>query len=206
MFLEKAAEWFTAIVTGVSAFIIWMQLRLDHERSRRLYAVELLREWTNKQNIVTSATLKLVRTFSDDQCEALAAEADVRLRKEQLKEALDVLTLEFPNVTAQDLLKDGELQLSGRYRSHCRFQAVHFLNLLESILAAWNSGIARADIIEAQFQFLRTAPGADLQKLRRALQNIRGQVDPFPSISNFLAGISPQVAQPLKLVDRLPWK
>ena len=81
---------------------------------------------------------------------------------------------------------------------------MEYLNTLESILAAWNSGIARRDIIEEQFQFLRTA-GVDLPKFRRAHYDLRAKTDAFPSITNFLSAMQPKISKPLRFVDNI-WR
>jgi len=62
----------TVLVAAISALLIWLQLRADHERSRRELAVNLLREWTNRQEIETSSVIRFVRILNRDQCEKLA--------------------------------------------------------------------------------------------------------------------------------------
>jgi hypothetical protein len=194
-----------AVVTGVSAAIIFLQLRLDHERSRRQTAVDLIRLWTASQMIETSTVIRLVQKFSPEQCEALVDNKAILIMNIDVttEDILNCLTAGFPNLTNQNISQDGKIVITGRYCTYVRFRTMQYLNTLEAILAAWNCGIARRDIIEEQFRFLRLAPGADLLKYRLAYQNLRGGNDAFPSISNFMSAMRPKISKPLTLVDSI---
>jgi hypothetical protein len=195
----------TAVVTGVSAAIIFLQLRLDHERSRRDTAVKLIREWTVNQRIETSAVIQLVKKFTLEQCETLVDNKNILIPNIDItaQDILNCLLPGFPDILEKDIAQENKLVISGRYAAYIRFRTVSYLNMLESILSAWNCGIARRDIIEEQFRFLKTAPGVDLPKCRQAFCNLRGNTDVFPSITNYLSATQPRISKPLRLVDSL---
>jgi hypothetical protein len=195
----------TSIVTALSAGIIFLQLRLDHERSRRETAVNLVREWTLNIRIETSSVISLVTNFSIEQCKSLAEEKPIYIGNGNItkESVLNCLTHGFPNVIENDIIQDNALIIRGKYAGYIRFRTMGYLNLLESILCAWNSGIARRDIIEEQFRFLRVAPGLDLKSFRQAMFDIRGQTNTFPSISNFTDATRNRISKPLRLVDGL---
>ena len=194
----------TAVVTGVSAGIIFLQLRLDHERSRRQTAADLVRAWTAGQRIETSAVVQLVKKFTPEQCEALVDYKNIMIANLGItvQDILNFLLNSFPNISDKDVDQNNKMVITGRYVAYIRFRTMEYLNTLESILAAWNSGIARRDIIEEQFQFLRTA-GVDLPKFRQAYYDLRGRTDAFPSITNFLSAMQPKISKPLRFVDSI---
>jgi hypothetical protein len=190
------------VVTGVSAAIIFLQLRLDHERSRRQTAVDLIRVWTASQRIETSTVIRLVKEFTHEQCEALVDNKTILIMNMDItiENILNCLMAGFPNIVDQDIYQNGKIVITGKYCTYIRFRTMDYLNTLEAILAAWNCGIARRDIIEEQFKFIRMG-GYDLSKYRVAYQNLRGGNDAFPSISNFMSTMSPKINKPLTLVD-----
>jgi hypothetical protein len=194
----------TAIITAISASIIVLQLRLDHERSRRETAVNLVREWTLNLRIETYSIVNLVKQFSDVQCRALEENKDIHISDNSIttEEVLNCLWHTFPELKEADIIINNRIIIKTKHSSYIRFTTVRYLNLLESVLSAWNTGIARRDIIEEQFGFLKTG-GLDLAKFRAVIYAKRGLRDGYPSITNFLTATGDRIGKPLGLLGRI---
>ena len=198
-------------VAAISAILVWLQLRADHERSRRELAVNLLREWTTGQQIETASAIRLVRLLNADQCTKLAArEPFILTNTADFRElVLACLEYRFPNVrndnSLGDLSGNSPLTVNSTYASYIRFRAVGYLNLLESILAAWYESVAQPNIIEGQFLFLRSGKEADLRTLRAAMENANN-ADPFPAITLFVANMQPRYGRRPGFADAWPFR
>lgn len=201
MTMGSGAEWAMVIVTGVSAYFIWRQLRAsheelraDHERSRRELAVTLVQDWTKGQKLESSAVAALVADLSLEQCAKLAARTPFSLKDDKSnREAVKrCLEFKYDTLNIEGIIKDGWINLSGDHVMFIRFHAVYYLNLIESILLAWNKCVADESTLEGQFSFLLHS-GTDLGTFRNAAKHYVGGIDLYPSISNFLEKISPPV-------------
>jgi hypothetical protein len=174
----------TAIVATISALFIWMQLRSDHERSRRELAITLLREWTDKQEIETPTTMRLAIFLDDDQCKNIVERKPFSLEDSPENREILQSCLEYkfgPNLNLEDRINDGKIFVDVKYSVYIRFVLSGYLNLLESIMVAWYEGVAKPEIIEGQFLFLKSEEGADLRKLRNAFTTYN-KSDPFPEL------------------------
>jgi hypothetical protein len=201
----------TAAVAAISAILVWLQLRADHERSRRELAVNLLREWTTGQQIETASAIRLVRLLNADQCAKLAARESFTLPNTPDFRELVLACLEyrFPSVRndkpISDSTEDSSLTINSTYVAYIRFRAVGYLNLLESILSAWYESVAQPNIIEGQFLFLRSGKETDLKTLRTAMQNANN-ADPFPCITLFVANMQPRYGRRPGFADAWPFR
>jgi len=209
--MGSLAEWAMVIVTGVSAYFIVLQLRVsseqlrtsnkqliaDHERSRRELSVKLLQEWTNGLKLECPAVVALVASLSAEQCDALASRRPLCLddnpsNRDAVKRCL---VLKYQDFVIEKIIIAGKINIDGDYVAWIRFNTIYYLNLLESILVAWNLGVADQSILEDQFRCLKLL-GNDLEKFRKAAQDCNAGVDVFPSIFNFVRKISPSVSAP----------
>lgn len=201
MELGSIAHWVMVIVAIVSVFLILTQLRADHERSRRELAVKLLQEWTKGLKLECSAVVALVVTLSAEQCDDLAKRKSLSLdddhRHINRNAVLRCLEFTYKNegFEIDKIIHGSKIDIDGDYVIFIRFIVMYYLNLLESILAAWNLGVADESILEEQFRFLKLS-GYDLEKLRIAAQNNNAGVDVYPSIANFILKISPSASGP----------
>jgi hypothetical protein len=75
-----------------------------------------------------------------------------------------------------------------------RYQVAKYLNLLESIMVAWQRAIAEPEIIEQEFAFLRSSRGNRfvLSTYRDALNAKEDRPDPYPAIRKFEESLIPQ--------------
>lgn len=200
----------TAAVAAISAILVWLQLRADHERSRRELAVNLLREWTTGLAVETAPAIRLVRTLNTDQCEKLVERESFTLDNTKAHRELVIACLEekFPEITQDNQFSETsselKLQISSKYSNYIRFLAVRYLNLLESIMAAWYESVAQPRIIEGQFVFLRSGKETDLKTFRAAFQKLNN-ADAFPCVTNFVANMQPRYGERPGFADAWPF-
>jgi hypothetical protein len=207
MSAEAIASFLGAGVTGIGAILVFFQIRTDDERSRRELAVSLLKDWTLGQKMETSAVSGFVGQLSKDNCRRLAKRnpdpiiiEDTPENRETLRKCLEA---RFGRLQYEEFSKDNKiLVVSGEHVAFIRFNSMLFLNLLESILAAWNSRVAHTAILEDQFKFLIRSD-TNLKEFRNACFEEFNNTDPFPSITNFVSAISPGQTRTMNFVDRL---
>jgi hypothetical protein len=201
----------TAAVAAISAGLVWLQLRADHERSRRELAVNLLRAWTSDQQIETSSAIRLVRLLNADQGAKLAAREPFTVSNTTDFRELVLAYLEyrFPDVSNDKAFSEKNeallLNINSKHVSYIRFRAVGYLNLLESIMAAWYESVAQPNIIEGQFLFLRSGKETDLRTLRTAMRNTNN-ADLFPCITMFVANMQPRYGRRPGFADAWPFR
>jgi hypothetical protein len=128
----------------------------DHERSRRELAVKLCQDWTKGLKLESSPVVALVASLSAEQCDDLAGRKPICLddtpsNRNAVTRCLEYTYKEF---NLEKLVNGVKINVDGDYIIFIRFNAIYYLNLLESILTAWNLGVAHESILEDQFKFL----------------------------------------------------
>lgn len=161
------------------------QLLADHERSRRQLAMEMCSRWSSSSSPETSSVIRMIEKLSDAQCELIANQMSVLIEEEHLHFLLNIFLFRFPELGPKmDSLKDGKFyRIEGHYVIYLRHIAIRYLNMLESVLMTWTSGIADQKMIEAEFSFL-----LDEKQGRTAVEKLRLKIgnEGFPSISKFM--------------------
>ena len=146
----------TVAVAAVSAILVWLQLRADHERSRRELAVSLINEWSNSLDIETAGVVRLVRELTRDQCDLLSSRKPFKLDKNNLDLVKACLETRFPEINNEPQFDAQStntmmININHRYSGYIKFVASRYLNSLESIMIAWYESVAQPRIIEGQF-------------------------------------------------------
>lgn len=198
------ADWSMIVVTGGSLLLVAKQigeakaqLHADHERSRRELTVKLLSDWTKAMKLESSAIIALANQLTMAQCRTITKREELildnsTLNRNIIKRCLDQ---KYPSF---ELPKDPggqQMKIDADYVVFLRFIIVGHLNLIESILVAWNSGVADSDTIEEQFAFLLEGR-QDLPDFRAAAKEANAGVDVWPSITNFMGKMTPKNAKP----------
>lgn len=186
--LSSAIQAIASVVTAIIALValkqvklLRMQIKTDHERSRRHRAVEDLRDWNNHLTEGITSARRLVETFSDEQLEAVRDGKSIKLPKKYRAIADVALDITREKVLAEDgdfYLLEPEHAI--RLRNHC----IRHLNAFEITLAAWRHGIADDHIIEEQLSYL-----VDLKRGWKMLERFRKQVvglDAHPATEEFV--------------------
>ena len=221
----KEVDFWVKVATIVNAcavlgvILLRFQIKAEHERGRREKAVDLLLAWNNSVKKETSSARKAVESFSFEQCQSLFNQEVFKVNKKQHKFILEIMDKEekkaYKKLKEQKKQEKQEKQatrtenkndesndkenitLSEGEISKLRWLVLTYLNMLESILVAWQYSAANRKIIEAEFSFLfNDANGCN------ALSNFRkicGGPLGYPAIESFAAHI--QLEKQKKLVN-----
>ena len=139
--------------------LMWEQLRLtkemvsdDHERSRRQFAIETVREWNRSLTPETSAAQKLIAELNKEQCEQIANYKPVKIEKKYQH----LVELCFAgSSSSMNFEPDGEnICLKDAAVKQIRYLGVDYLNEIETALSAWLKAVGDKKYIEREFKFL----------------------------------------------------
>jgi len=198
--LQDAAN--IAIIIGSSAIIgvfiqllfAHKQLKADHERSRRENSVELLLEWTKNVDQNDALARRIVESLSDEETRNLYNQDETKVSIKYKRHLISVLSKKLPN---DDIKEENDCMIiTGEDVTKLRWIVMRYLNLLESILVAWQYSIVDRDIIEHQFSYL-FVPEHGHEALRR-FRIAAGGEKTFPAIEVFTAHIDERKRSLLK--------
>ena len=149
----------------------------DHDRSRRLSALDMIKFWTKSLTQKSSLARKLVESFSDDQCQALSNQISFNIDANKRDLLIEYFGKENI-VESNNLIKLNEGQ-----SSILRWEIISYLNQLETVLIAWKHNIADKEILEEEFNYLyKPEKGHTLiEKFR-----IATGIDSYPGIKEFV--------------------
>jgi hypothetical protein len=187
------ADMITAIASVVSAAGIVLlaiqvilykkELRDDHERSRRENAINFLLEWAKGLGKNGSLTRKLVELLDEDQIKALVEMRPFAISVEHKNLVLACLDKE--NAAKSVKIENELVYLSEIHVKIIKWEAVSYLNLLESILSAWRHNTADRLMIEEQFRSF-IAPERNMTMLENYRIEAGGH-KALPAISEFVS-------------------
>jgi hypothetical protein len=176
----------TFVVGVVGLYFTSRQILSGLDRARREKAIDMLMKWSEFNQPETSSVTRLIESLDDAQCLAISTTTTLEINVRHHDHLVNILQLRFPDIDKQltEMKKGRTLyQIEGRYLLYIRYIAVRYLNMLESILSSWSSGIADREIIKHEFSFLfdPTKSKTAMAKLREKLGN-----DSFPAINLFI--------------------
>ncbi len=174
------------IISFTSVFsivLLYRQIKAEHEKSRREKTVDLLVQWSLQLKPETNMAVKIVEKFDRQQCVDLFTMSEFAVEKNIYK---DIRSLLGNGKCKKGKRKDrrGRVKLSKEEVKKLRFLVILYLNMLESILAAWQMSIVDREMIERQFSYLYK-PEED----KKCLENFRiaaGGEECYPAISGFI--------------------
>jgi hypothetical protein len=172
-------------VTALGIIIIWWQLWADHERSRRAKAVELMDIFTQRINDLSPGVRfvrKLLENLDERQCESLWDLEVFKIEAKHKHLVIGCLQEEIKNLKIEEV--DGMIHLNQEQVSMLRTMTATYLNILETICAAWRHNVADREIVEDEFGLL-IMPKPDHFPLER-LRVITGK---YPSVKSFSEAI-----------------
>lgn len=183
-----------SIISALSTIFIAIQLFLaahtekkHHEEIRRIKTVEIMENWSKSLEKETSFAEKIVKGFTDDQCRSLFFKEPLDLDSKKGRDICQICNVKVCDVTQEECNKciSGEkFKLEGVQLSEFRWYVVGYLNMLESVMTAWNLNIVDREEIENQFQYLYNP-----EKGWNALKPFRdaaGGMDAYPNIEKFM--------------------
>jgi len=170
----------TAIIGVLAqAYFIFKQIKADHERSRREKSVELLIEWTKRLGADSAFARKVVESLSEEQCRNLYNSEPVTIPAKFVSDTKHFLGLNIDDTQHVN----GSIIISTEQASKLRWCVTSYLNMLESILVAWQYSVVDRVIIEKEFSYLFS-----VEKGHAALKHFRaaaGGESSFPAIEIF---------------------
>jgi hypothetical protein len=192
----------SAVAALVATIYARLQIREDHTRSRRQYAIEICARWSEFTSAETASVTRLIERLSDEQCAAIANLTKLKVEVDYKPHLVNILELRFPDIeTRLDSNKEGTNYLiDGKYLIHLRHIAVRYLNMLESVLLSWTLGVADQEMILKEFSFL-----FDETKNRTAMRRFREKIgnEGFPSIERFIHELKPKLLDPRRETGRI---
>lgn len=162
---------------------IRQQIKFDHDKSRREFAIQLCLNWTQSCTPESFELIRFVDELSEENTAAIIANREFEVASET-KEALGKI---FGKNDAQEMYalddQNGKIRVLAAGSQQIRYVTVEFLNGLESVFSAWRHAVADRAIIEEQFD-----PILDPAKGKNALGKFRKRigVEHFPNIQAFV--------------------
>ena len=183
-----------SVITALSTICIAIQLfqtacteKKHHEEMRRIKTVEVMENWSTSLMKETSFAEKIVEGFTDEQCRALYFKEEFELDCKKGRDICQICketSYDDPQTQCNKCLNGDKFKLAGAQLSEFRWYVVRYLNMLESVMTAWNLNIVDRQEIEDQFQYLYNPErGWDvLESFREAA----GGRNAYPNIEKFI--------------------
>ncbi|NVK54014.1 MAG: hypothetical protein HWE26_00250 [Alteromonadaceae bacterium] len=158
-------------------------MKNDHERTRRVNTVDVVRIWVERTNHLWSAAKKVAEKTSVAECTNISDNKSARIPIEvesNLRTALSSIWDDDKDLT----IKDGFIEINTKESTELKYLIVSYLNALETVLMAWRMAIVDKEMIEKQFCFL-----VKLKTEEQAMKNYRQAVDgheTYPCIELFI--------------------
>ena len=125
-----------------------------HEEMRRVKTVDMMVEWCQAIKMETSFAEKIVENFSVEQCKKLFRQEPFEVDKSTKDEICSICS-NFCNDDCKICKEaNGKFTIQDQVLNELRWYVVSYINMLETLLLAWQMGIVDRDTIEIQFSFL----------------------------------------------------
>lgn len=207
---ERWTEITSTVILIVSILIatasLWYarkQLLAEDTRSRRRLAIEMCRHWAGYTTPETSSVTRLVEKMNPNQCEAIAKANELTILADYHHHLTNILQGRFGDIEEQlEEFRQGEnYVIPSKYVQHIRYIAVRYLNMLESVLMTWTSGVVDQEMIEQEFEYLFNE-----QEGRTAMEPLRAKVgrEAFPAIEQFVEALRERARSNTRNIRRPP--
>lgn len=187
-------EMVCSVITALSTIFIGIQLfqtaraeKKHHEEMRRIKTVEIMENWSKSLKKETSFAEKIVEGFTEEQCRWLYFKEEFELDCKKGRDICQICKEKAPDAhhtECQNCITGGKFKLAGAQLAEFRWYVVGYLNMLESVMTAWNLNIVDREEIEDQFQYLYNP-----EKGWDALKHFReaaGGISAYPNIEKFM--------------------
>ena len=178
-------------LTLMATSLIIVQIRLarkhkrdEHEEIRRVKTVEVIMAWSQSLKKETSFANRIVEHFSPDQCTKLYKQEAFEVTEEVMGKICDICQL--ANTLKCKECKNHEHKkyiIKDLALSELRWYIISYLNMIESVLIAWQMGIVDRKTIEHQFSYLYDPKKQ--KNVLEAFRNAAGGVERYPAIDAF---------------------
>ncbi len=177
------------LLVAMQVYFAKKQIKTEHEKDRRLVAIQVVKDWNCSLNVATPAARGFVQELSVDQCKLL-------IKRESFSVHVDCgkfLKYALSGIKGDDselVIEKDKIQLTPTQISHLLALVIEHLNSLEVALLTWMNGVADKEIIESQFKYLVSVDSGHyvLENLRTAMVG-RGN---YPAICCFVKHLQKQ--------------
>jgi len=152
-------------------------------------AINLLIHFDNSLEQSTSSARKLMEELSKEQIKHIYNHEPVEI--EITHKNLIQAVLDEPIESKEN---EKFINLDSIKSSKIRWLTVKYLNLLETVLEAWNNGIADSDIIKTQLRYLYSPK--DSSKGMETFREIVDGKNTYPAIHAFISSLKKEHDQP----------
>lgn len=179
---------------------MYRQMETEHERSRKILAIELIQKWSSDPVPNARLCIDFVSSLEYEQFKSMYDREDTVLEKESYSllgkclrelsdEAEEKLTKEDEDKHKKELYKEdgGKYIMTGDGSSEVIAKINKSLNKFETVLTAYVYKVANEDIIGEQFAApVHYSNVKDVYGHVRNLYKEQGKSDPYPSIGKFI--------------------
>lgn len=192
-------------LSAVSGSLIFVQLVLsfiqkkkEHEEQRRQKTVDMLLEWNRSLERETSRAEKIVEKFTQEQCRKLYRQEKFFVDKQTKKALCQICSdKQCNNCDFEENCDKTEYEVSERQLLELRWYIISYLNMLETVLVAWQQGTVDRKVIEHEFSYLYSREnGWDVLS---AFRDAAGGTKAFPVIEAFILTLKENEAKKNKL-------
>ncbi|MGL1243318.1 hypothetical protein ACSTKY_11330 [Vibrio parahaemolyticus] len=187
--ISDAIVAFGVLLVAMQVYFASKQIKTEHEKGRRLVAIQVVKDWNCSLNVATPAARGFVQELSVDQCKLLIKRESFNVHLDYgkfLKYALSGIKGDESEL----VIKQDQIQLTPAQISHLLALVIEHLNSLEVALLTWMNGVADKEIIESQFKYLVSVNNGHyvLDNLRMAMAG-RGN---YPAVCCFVKHLQKQ--------------
>ena len=171
------------------------QKKDGHDEIRRSKTVDVLFAWSNFQNKATFYAVKIVESFNLEQCISLVKTEPFEVNEKIRIQLCHLCDLAFNKFNTDTVCKNCERAIvEGPILYELRWQAVRYLNILESIILARSLGIVDKNTIREEFEGLCSAQNQKALEIFRTafIKNSDKEHDAFPALNSFCAEVHQQ--------------
>jgi len=184
-------EFVFSLISALSTFLILVQLfcthymkKKEHEEQRRQKTVEMMLEWSSSLKRETSFAEKIVEQMDAEQCRKLYLQQSFTVNADIKKMLCQICSCK--DSAECDECKQsnkGKHKIFDKQLSELRWYIISYLNMLETVLVAWQQGTVDRKIVEHEFSYLYSA-----EKGWNVLADFReaaGGIKTYPVIDEF---------------------
>ena len=171
----------SASIAAIGVLFVKRQLAADHERSRREGALREMRVFIDfcKSEKVMSPIVRMMDAFEVPQYRCIHRHKPFKATNEIEAEArLVAAEWGLPESDWPKAVDGNQLEFTAEYSGRLRSVWSIYMNTLESIAAAWRSGVVDREMIEEEFRMIFIYEGK--RSLTKGWQEVMGG---YPSIT-----------------------
>jgi hypothetical protein len=184
----------TLLVQTIGFLATILTLLMYHKRARREFAVKLMLDWSNDNDMVTKACVEdLVDLIPEETVRRIWGKESVEIEYRHLAFIEELLGDRYENsqaITEYQSKPQGvtpPIIISELHSRYIEYHWTKYLNRLESILVAWSSGVAQGEIMKYEFTgTLALRKGIITTLIKTDPSNKDPQKQCFPAIQAFL--------------------